>query len=837
MAFNNVGALTVSLLGDINSASKGLDAMSKKVKVFGDKVEAVGKRVGKVGKTMTLGITLPLVAFGAAAVKFASDAEEIQSKFEAVFKETAGDVEEWIASFSDSVKRNATDLKEYAATFQDTFVPLGFVREDAAELSKKLVELTIDLASFNNASEPETMKALQSAIVGNHETVRRFGVIINQAGLEQELFNMGITAGMEAATEAEKAQARLNLIIAGTADAQGDATKTAGSFANMMKGLKSQLKAVSEEIGNFLIPYIKDIVEKIQDWLQAWKDLKVEERARIIKTVLVVGALGPLLVILGKILVIMPKLAAAMSLLAGHPILVAIGLITTAFLTLYNTIDEFRYFWDDVWVGIVNIGKTAANAVNAVINGIIDGINLLSKAISFIPGIKIPEIEKLASIDLTNAVTEFDKIRAALDQVNRAVGDIPTEETIAEWKRLTDAIVEQYEDAFPEIQAIQEQALEDLESGVATSITNVTNEVRRALEKSAKAAIDILALTTETAEEIVEASETELGRLITQFGIELRLAESIISPAFTTLNNQFADLLDRIEATVEGTTSYKSAMKDLAALQIRVGDAIAEAGDKASASLLLLKIRIEEELEAVKEMLFDFDTEWTDYWAGVGEHLADALGTMLNRWGDFRKTQEAEEAEHLAAMYKIRENATGMTAKEQKAAFDAEKTRYEEQKTTRRSILGDMVRDLLEALRTELLVKAASHLVEAIGLAFIPGMQLLAAGHAQAAVAYGVGGATLAAAGFEEGGVVPGPPGAPMIIMAHGKERVLTEEQQLIDYTMIGKAVAAGTYDAMKEVLGQDSGRPVILQVGDTELARVMYPALLREGQRLGVTA
>jgi len=89
---------------------------------------------------------------------------------------------------------------------------------------------------------------------------------------------------------------------------------------------------------------------------------------------------------------------------------------------------------------------------------------------------------------------------------------------------------------------------------------------------------------------------------------------------------------------------------------------------------------------------------------------------------------------------------------------------------------------------------------------------------------------------FQHGGLVQGALGEPVPIVAHAGERVLTveENRSLFDYTMFAEAVKAGVYDAMDELLpGKE--RPLILQVGETPLARVMYPALQREGQRLGL--
>jgi len=71
--------------------------------------------------------------------------------------------------------------------------------------------------------------------------------------------------------------------------------------------------------------------------------------------------------------------------------------------------------------------------------------------------------------------------------------------------------------------------------------------------------------------------------------------------------------------------------------------------------------------------------------------------------------------------------------------------------------------------------------------------------------------------------------------IVHGGERVLTEKQQMIDYEMMGRAVQAGTYEAMVEVMSRDSGRPIIVQLGDgTRLARALYDPLQSELARRG---
>lgn len=243
-------------------------------------LEADSRKARASLKTVTGALAGVTVAAGAAALALSatigkqviatgSDVEEMMGKFDAVFRENAESVEEWADSFGDDVGRSKFELMGFASTLQDTFVPMGFARDEGAELSKQLTELAIDLASFNNEAEPETIASLQSALVGNHETMRKYGVIITQTTLSQELMNMGIADGVKSATEQQKVQARMNIIMEGTTDAQGDAARTAGSLANMQRRLKSTMSEMMGEAGRDELPEMTKVLEDFDAWGKA----------------------------------------------------------------------------------------------------------------------------------------------------------------------------------------------------------------------------------------------------------------------------------------------------------------------------------------------------------------------------------------------------------------------------------------------------------------------------------------------------------------------------------------------------------------------------------------
>lgn len=286
-----------------------LDGVEKKSIKAGDAIKGFGKAATIMGGA--------IVGAFAMMIKSASEAEEIESKFFAVFKEESESATAYIDKFAAATGRSRVDLMEWMGTLQDTFVPLGFARAEANTFSQTLTTLAVDLASFNNQAEPDVIRNLQSAIVGSHESVRKYGVVITQATINQELMNMGLEDGVKHATEAQKAQARLNIIVKSTSDAQGDAERTSGSFANQLKALQAQARDLSVAIGQQVLPMVSELIQKIVavikkvlEWMKAHPELA----KKIAKTALVVGAL---LLVLGPILMMLPSLAAGIGMVAG----------------------------------------------------------------------------------------------------------------------------------------------------------------------------------------------------------------------------------------------------------------------------------------------------------------------------------------------------------------------------------------------------------------------------------------------------------------------------------------------------------------------------------------
>lgn len=233
----------------------------RSLRTFGRRLESVGNRIASFG-AVTVGIGGGILAAGLApAVKLASDYQETLSKFKVVYGDLASAQKVWVDEFAAAVGRSRLELTGFAAEFQDLLVPIGVDEKKAAEVSRVLTQLSVDIASFNNEQDADVANNLSAALTGSGEVMKQYGVIVNETAVKQELLNKAINP--KEATEAQKVLARLDIILRSTTNAQGDAIRTAGGFANQLKKIRSQITDTAVEIGSALLPTLTRLVTQL----------------------------------------------------------------------------------------------------------------------------------------------------------------------------------------------------------------------------------------------------------------------------------------------------------------------------------------------------------------------------------------------------------------------------------------------------------------------------------------------------------------------------------------------------------------------------------------------
>lgn len=263
------------------------------------RVEKVAGGFDKAGKAMTLGITLPLVAAGAAAFKMASDFNESQNKIEVAFGYMADDVSKWSETTLKSFGLAQGTAMDMAAAFGDMGTSMGLTDKAAAEMSKSMVGLAGDLASFKNMGIAEVNTALTGVFTGETESLKRLGIVMTQVNLEQYAMSQGITKQIKDMSQAEQTMLRYNYVMANTANAHGDFERTGGGAANQMRILTESIKEAGAKIGQVLIPVITPIIKQFGEWVQKFGDLNPEAQKTVLVIAGIAAAIGPVLIGIG----------------------------------------------------------------------------------------------------------------------------------------------------------------------------------------------------------------------------------------------------------------------------------------------------------------------------------------------------------------------------------------------------------------------------------------------------------------------------------------------------------------------------------------------------------
>ena len=190
------------------------------------------------------------------SIQAGSDLNETLQKSQVVFGEAADDVERFgsAAALGMGLSKNATIAA--AATFGNLFKSLGQAEADIAPMSKALVQLAVDLASFNNIDVEDALAKLQSGIVGQARPLRELGVAISEASVGVKAAELGFTKLNGTFTEGEKVQARYALIMEQTTDAQGDQARTSGQLAGQQRTLTALTEDLSAKLGQELVPNV-----------------------------------------------------------------------------------------------------------------------------------------------------------------------------------------------------------------------------------------------------------------------------------------------------------------------------------------------------------------------------------------------------------------------------------------------------------------------------------------------------------------------------------------------------------------------------------------------------
>ncbi len=277
---------------------RGEDRASDKFRQAGGSFEAMGDRIKKVAQ----GAGLVLVAkqildIGVSSVRMAVDAGEAAAAFGTTFGPALGRASAFVDEFANKAGFARYELEQMLAITGNVVQGIGATEEQSAELSIQMATLAGDVASFSNAAggAQAVLAALQSAINGEREALKTYGLAISETEVQQRAL---IDTGKDRAeqlTRLEKAEATVALAYEKAGKAIGDLDRTSDSAANTLRRIGARAKEAGVELGEALLGGLEPVLPVIEDLIPT-----IGSVATAIGKL--IAAIGPLVAAVGKLL-------------------------------------------------------------------------------------------------------------------------------------------------------------------------------------------------------------------------------------------------------------------------------------------------------------------------------------------------------------------------------------------------------------------------------------------------------------------------------------------------------------------------------------------------------
>lgn len=438
---------------ELARASAALDQLEDHTNKSTDAFSRLAKAIGLV---MIARKALDTIKTG---IDYASDLAEVQNVVDVTFGSATEAINSWSKECLAAYGMNEVSAKRYAGTIGAMLKSSGLAGDTIVDMSKDMVGLAGDMASFYNLDLETAFEKIRSGISGETEPLKQLGINMSVANLEAYALSQGITTAYNEMSQAEQVMLRYNYLMSTTADAQGDFARTQDSYANQTRLLSESWLEFTGVMAEQLLPVLTTIVS----WLNNIVAF-LTENADMVSAVLVglattVGILAVAWVVhaAAQWLAVAANQALIVSLLS-NPILwiaIIIGVLVAAmyrwiqsiggvknaweicklalivgwnavklafFTGVYwviDLVDKLKLCWQKAGVAIANfmgdMKVSVLTILQNMINGAIDIINKFIGVLNKIPGVSIDAIEHVTFATTAAAENEAAKSARATD--------------------------------------------------------------------------------------------------------------------------------------------------------------------------------------------------------------------------------------------------------------------------------------------------------------------------------------------------------------------------------------------------------------------------------------
>jgi len=323
-----LGDLVVRIGADTRDLNKQLGRVQRNMR-------SMTSNLTSLGQSMTKAITLPLAGLGAMAVKSAADLEQLETSFVSLTGgvEEAAAMMEQLNEFTaktpfqiENVANAARQLIASGTEISQVNEQLQFLGDIAATSGVTIEEIAAIFAKVNAKGKVELENLNQLAERG----IPIFKALAEATGLPADALGAGAVS-VDQFNEVLKSFATEGGFAAGAMERLSQTA--AGKFSTAL----DNLKIAGAEIGNLVLPAVTKLLDLIVEMAQKFAATSQSTKALMLEVGLLVGAIGPMIVIVPKIIAGITGLRAAFTLLnttmLANPalaVVAAIAALTTA---------------------------------------------------------------------------------------------------------------------------------------------------------------------------------------------------------------------------------------------------------------------------------------------------------------------------------------------------------------------------------------------------------------------------------------------------------------------------------------------------------------------------
>lgn len=207
-----------------------------------------------------------IVQYGSELFRLGAEMEVLGAKAETVFAEALPRVTQAAEANAAAMGLTISQYTDAATAIGDLLVPMGFTRDEAANVSVELTNLSGALSEWSGGQveAAQVSEILGKAILGEREGLKQLGIGIKDTDVTARLAAKGLSNLTGASLEQAKAAATLELITENSVDAQEAFTAGGGTLLRRQNELRATFESIREELATALVPVFTRLLEVAQ---------------------------------------------------------------------------------------------------------------------------------------------------------------------------------------------------------------------------------------------------------------------------------------------------------------------------------------------------------------------------------------------------------------------------------------------------------------------------------------------------------------------------------------------------------------------------------------------